>query len=71
MINIIWFLLCVICGLIGFIAGSKGKNPKTKEKPKNEPADEPTDEQRRKTERARIEYNNFLNYDGSEQEEIP
>ncbi len=59
-------LLCIICGGIGFLLSEKMK-PKPKEK---KPAEPPTAEQKRVVEKAQREYNNFLNYDGSEQEEI-
>ena len=57
-------LLGVACGAIGFIAGMS-INYRQREKP---PTAELTEKQKREMARRQREYNNFLNYDGTEQE---
>ena len=59
-------LLCLICGVLGFLVGVRVKPRATDKKP----AQPPKPEQIRAAEKMQREYNNFLNYDGSEQEEI-
>ena len=66
MTNLIFVLSCAFCGAVGFLIGSRVKPFGRKKKPQAEP----TEAQIRAARRAQIEYNNFLNYDGSEQEEI-
>lgn len=59
-------LLCAAAGAIGFRISEKC-GPQRKQTP---PALPPAAERLRAAERAQREYSNFLNYDGSEQEEI-
>ena len=59
-------LSCAVCGGIGFLIGSRVKSFESKEKPKAEP----TEAQIQAAKKVAREYNNFLNYDGTEQEEI-
>jgi hypothetical protein len=59
-------LCCVICGITGFLVGfSINYHPKEKT-----PAIEPTEQQKRDIKRRQREYNNFLNYDGTEQDKL-
>ena len=70
-IFIILILICVIlsytavCGAIGFYFGKT-----VKPRPRERPVAATTPEQKRAAEKAAREYSNFLNYDGSEQEEV-
>ena len=59
-------LCCVICGITGFLIGfSINYHPKEKT-----PVIEPTEQQKRDIKRRQREYNNFLNYDGTEQDAV-
>lgn len=66
MTDLIFVLSCAVCGVVGFLIGSRVKSFERKEKPKAEP----TETQIRAAKKAAREYNNFLNYDGTEQEDF-
>lgn len=63
----ILLLMCAVCALGGLFVGVNMKLPKERQKTPPEPISE---EQRRKIEQRRREDYNFLNYDGSEQEDV-
>jgi hypothetical protein len=56
----------VLCGTVGFLCGLRVKPLLHKEKPKTEP----TQAQIRAAQKAAREYSNFLNYDGSVQDDF-
>lgn len=64
MMIIVLILLCICCFESGLLIGLRPLEHGKKF------SNEPTPEQVRAAKRAQTEYNNFLNYDGSEQEEI-
>lgn len=63
---LIVILCCAVSGVAGFLIGfSINYHPKEKT-----PAIEPTEQQKRDIKRRQREYNNFLNYDGTEQDKL-
>ncbi len=58
-------LLGIVCGAVGFAVGMS-INSRQREKP---PATELTEKQKREIARKQHEYNNFLSYNGTEQDD--
>ena len=63
----ILLLMCAVCTLGGFFVGKNSDFPVLKRKALKE---ELSEEQRRRIERRMHENNNFLNYNGTEQEDF-
>ena len=58
---------CAICGAVGFLIGTWHERAKNKKTPIALEFDE---EKAREIERRKLEYENFLNYDGNEQKDF-
>ena len=65
-LTVMFLLFCLICCFISFMCGFLYvKNKEVKNEPRAQP--EPSPEDERKAEKEKKEFDNFMTYDGSEQ----